>query len=152
MNPTPNSPAMPSLIGQLGALNVNITAGNVTKTLIGTNVSGYDLFANGFAKELLAGSTISITFNVPDSVTEQTIATNFSGWGGASRVPFVQPSLLHLDDTRIIIGGNSVNFLTLYTTPPAQLGLATPEPVSGILVGVGLAALVYVRRRSRQRR
>jgi hypothetical protein len=117
--------------GALGAVTVTITSGAVTKTVSGTNLTGYDLFANGFSLPLLAGSNLTLAFSAADTLTANT-STYANDCKNCNEN-------LALTDTRTITGSNTSNILHLAVTS------AVPEPISMSLIGLGLCALGFFR-------
>jgi hypothetical protein len=99
------------------------------------NLANYDLFANGFQADFLAGHPITITFNISDTLTPL--------WdnqpGNLSGVSFYS-----ISDIRPLHGT---------PTSPLQLVLNvadTPEPYTPALFGLGLAAIGFLKwRKSR---
>ena len=166
-----SGPGTANLTGNLGALSVTISAGGVTETVSGANLSAYDLFANGFGPALLAGTPLTLSFTDSDTVSG-TVAniggtsssSTGSAWGGGFGAFsfFAAPTStsVNLSDTRTISGSNLNNYLTLiYTSPnnPVVVPLTgdpgisqdddAPEPVTMGLVGAGLGLIVYLRRK-----
>jgi hypothetical protein len=166
-------PGTANLTGNLGPMTVTISAGGVTKTVTGTNLSSYDLFANGFSSALLAGLPLTLSFSASDtvtgSVTGMAPASGYSndlfGIGrGGSFFFDTSSSSANLADTRTITGSQLANYLTLiYTGPTSSTPVVvplvgpvdpivdqeSPEPMTFGLVGAGLGLVVYWRRKQR---
>jgi len=167
----------PDITGSLGTLTVTISAGSVTQTVTGTNLSSYDLFANGFESALLSGVPVTLSFSAPDTVTggvngassPSSSGGSFLSLGRASTMllPTITTTTDGLSDTRTITASELSNYLTLvYTTPetnsdpvvvpytgpvdPVVDPTSVPEPASMSLVCAGLGGLiVYVRRKKK---
>jgi hypothetical protein len=163
----------PNITGNLGTLTVTISAGGVTQTVTGTNLSSYDLFANGFESAILSGIPITLSFSAPDTVTGSVTGASSPstgggfGFGSYGFSSFLLPSTTTttLSDTRTITASDLSNYLTLvYTNPETNddpvvvpytgpvdpvLGPLddSPEPASMLLVGGGLGLIIYVRRK-----
>jgi len=165
-----SSTATASLAGALGALSVTINSGSVTKTLSGTDLNAYDLFANGFGAQILSGAALSLTFSAADEVTPTVSLTSGTPSTGGRGFFFSPTTTANLTDTRTITGSNLANYLTLVytsssnnsasTSPnivpyfgPAPDGLADdPEPAPTALVGGGMALIAYLRWKKNRRR
>ncbi len=126
----------PALSGTLGNINVSIRAGIVGRTISipGATITSYtyDLFDNGFGGELKNGSTVTITFEVDDSVT-------FTPYTGTARS---QSESLYYSDTRNLIG---IGYLDVTYDDVTD----APEPLTTILIGAGLLLIGGIGVRSR---
>jgi len=163
-----SSTATASLAGALGALSVTINSGSVTKTLSGTDLNAYDLFANGFGAQILSGAALSLTFSAADDVTPTVSITSGMPFAGGRGFFFAPSTTVNLSDTRTITGSNLSNYLTLvyssaapntapnivpYFGPVLDPGLADdPEPAPTALVGGGMALIAYLRWKKNRRR
>ena len=147
---------VPTLDGNLGCLSITIQSGGLSQTLSCTSVTGYDLFANGFGSQVVAGMPLVITFDVQDHVTAtgayaSPTQTVFGGASSGQTLQLTLAEMLALSDTRTIKGGS--NYLTLYVggaqeppvdpegDTPGSVPTQNPEPVPAILIGSGLAGL-----------
>lgn len=139
----------PALAATLGPISLTITVGDVSRTLIGTSLTSYDLFANGFGALIAGGAPITITFNASDNVTESSFTYRSASLGRG--VEGGKSEVLLLADNRVIVGTNTINFLTLYTVaePDDSLG-HTPEPMTMLMTGAGLLLLGYWRYRKQK--
>ena len=156
-------PSLPQVGSSLANLSITISTGSVSRTLNATSVTAYDLFANGFSADLLAGKPLTITFNGMDSVFVPVNSTSVSTSGqviiGGIRMPAdywaTQAPIVLLTDTRTITSASGSTFLTLHETDPATVAPAladNPEPLTTVLVGGGLLLLGCIRFRRRPTR
>ncbi len=133
-----NPLSLPPLNGGFVNLTIRISAGSVSKTISGTTLTSYDLFANGFGDSIANGAPLTITFEGLDNV-------NFTG--GLPTQPVT------LSEVRTLVGPGTQNFLTVYyASPSADMAPAlapAPEPASTGLVALGLILAGYLRFRRR---
>jgi hypothetical protein len=172
-----NGSGTANLTGDMSGLTVTISAGGVSKTVTGTNLTAYDLFANGFSSALLAGAPLTLSFSTTDTVGGTVNAASamgassfgmgFGRGSGFFFMPTNSNTTTNLSDTRTITGSDVTNFLTLvYTSPnntnPVVIPFtgqvndpninsqdSSPEPMSMGLVAGGLGLIFYWRRKRR---
>jgi hypothetical protein len=154
LNSQPQNPYfIPGFAGNFGNVSITITSGSVTRTVNGTSITAYDLFANGFGAQIAAGAPLIITFNVKDQVSAVTTyapAPVIVGLGAGPALPPAGNEVLQFQDTRTLVLKNGV--LTLYTSPQTvEPPIDVPEPITAGLLGCGLAVLGYVRLRQKRR-
>jgi len=162
----------PDLSGNLNGLLVTISAGGVTQTVSGGNLSAYDLFANGFSSALLAGAPLTLSFTASDTVSGSVTGASGGGsdafgmFGVRGGGFFASSTTTQLSDTRTLTASDLNNYLTLvYTSPnnsnpviipltgPVDPGIGltdVPEPMSFTLVGAGLGMVAYWRRKKKR--
>ncbi len=154
--------SLPQVNGTLSNLLITISTGSFSKSVNATSVTAYDLFANGFGADILAGKPLTITFSGVDSIyglsaplMSDPSASPIVVLGGI-RMPsdYVQTQMMQsivLGDTRTIASVNGSTYLKLYETAPQSAApLAdAPEPISTALVGCGLLLLGYIRLRKK---
>ncbi len=136
----PSRPPLPTWVTFTGSLGSGVFS--IISTLHSVSsvpfadLAHYDLFANGFGPDFLAGNNITIRFQVPDTLTP-----NFSGYPGGWAAGTYRFGL--------------TNSRTISGTPASPLQLVldvqgVPEPFTAALFGIGLAAIGFLNwRRSR---